>query len=513
MPQIKEYIKPELAQGWRNLEEEYNEILNEKVNISDGINANEIIKLKSIASCASILIKPELRIKLIKEIVKYSENDVDENEEDLILDLIKTSIGPIDSQTKKFADFLFNDAELCDILFNTFENKNPLDVFGIYPEDNKSRLIYELYRLWQKSDFRTATYSYNETSPELFSRNISINGYFSTHRYNIQLSDGIVRAAVSIDNGNYVFQDLSEINYYYELFKPIKIVSINNDNEILITNEHVPAFCLFDIDYLISKGVLNKEHDIIFTEIDDIANSAIIEYKNYYKLDEVPPLIRYKIHQEVFISWINYNFKPDETSINVQYLGVLNTPLPYYPNVYVLVRGLIADGDDDALDRTQLLAVTGISWSGSKSITQLKSIEDLIKLLPLNYPSAVGDIKYRVFSNKFRGFIDMRRYYYDYSVPENRIITLADILLDENYIAEDITIIEEKSIQLGLPSGFFVEFWDHVAYNDHPYKARGFRIGYQSTGDIPNLGVTVVTPFIVICSECVNQSIQLIEKL
>ncbi len=131
MKDLIDYLSPSMA----DIRAELQSILPKHLS---HLQPKQIEDIRSIANCATRLMTPEDKYKLIKGILS-SFNNIHEDEEDLILDLMATTTGQ--SNSKALYDLILGDKALFENLMTSLDN-----IGG--NEENYDRLAIELFRMF-----------------------------------------------------------------------------------------------------------------------------------------------------------------------------------------------------------------------------------------------------------------------------------------------------------------------------------------------------------------------------
>jgi hypothetical protein len=231
-----------------------------KIDLANGIDLNEINSLKTIASCESKYIKASERYKIIVEISKT--RTILEKEEDLVLDLLETSLESSDFNA--FAELLANDAFLWHRLYKEMTDFT-IPGSPVLREKNKTRLISLMCAIWQQSKYKSRTlFAYNDKSPEVFRYNPT--GYPRSMGRNYVFSaksNGVLNIDVKMGEGDMLAFSSLEATYNYGLFQPVRLTTCSS-GKWDFPKDDMPAFLLMALDEKADAQSLKNAYSLQF---------------------------------------------------------------------------------------------------------------------------------------------------------------------------------------------------------------------------------------------------------
>jgi hypothetical protein len=254
---LQQYLNPSSDQ----LQSDFNKIWSSIT--TETITHEEFSKLKSIAACATQYMKAKDRYELIKCIANAG---LGEKNEDFILDLFETSAYSDDLD--EFLGYFSTDATLLNKLYHGMDNAGVVTSEN-NRENNKDRFLRTLYILWKDSKYSNPElYNYGKGS----SRKLVYEpkGFYRSWAYNYEftfISNKIIAKEESQDD--YDSQIEVQRRNEYELFQPIELIIIDDEDKVLFPAAKIPAFYLRGIDekedWTAIKNHLNLQADIALT--------------------------------------------------------------------------------------------------------------------------------------------------------------------------------------------------------------------------------------------------------
>ncbi len=270
------YLKPTDL----SVQADFNKIWSE-INVDDGIDSDEFIKLKSIAACATKHLTPQQRYDLLTKLAPVNKSIV-ETKEDLILDLFETSMHRDD--LNEFVDLIKTDAQLFETLFAQLDDIN-YDFWS--DENNKTRFLTTLYSIWNLSDeSNLSNYTYGDENPLVYYYNAggTFQRTFSIENDEFRFSGSDICSRKYIDDEGYT------PDRCYNIFQPIRVI-YDEEETINLPSKDVPAFYLMGVhdleDLKARMTSLSIAMDVTLT-VSAVGNlSKIKELPRAYRLVKV----------------------------------------------------------------------------------------------------------------------------------------------------------------------------------------------------------------------------------